>query len=467
MTSHEKGYVDRCIALAFRLWTAISVVFVLVNGGLYLSKGANVFDSLMQVGPCSILEITLASVAVVWLSVGVSLAFLRNALFRSEHGIALVCTLFAILLYANILRERITYGDVGSYVAAAHDLANHVPFHERYLYPPFFATVLVPLLPLGDVGIMGLCWFANLFSLGVFSVLLVSVLARYGYDRRISGLLTILFLAVNVPVLRTLGYVQVNLHVTNLILLTLLCYPRFPILSALALAIAVHLKTSPIILALPFLLCRDWRWTVWFGIITIGLVGVTVVPYGWDPFGAYLNNIHNIYSANGLCFRENSIDSLFRGAAFLIGIPLDSLSWPIGIAKTGVLVMVLLTMVRAMKNKVFARTCQMSNSVHDGVPVLMIFMLLGSPLVWEHHPVFVALPFLLMIKCLDTSVECVLYGFAYFAAYLMPTFDFFPWSYGRLLSPLILLGLIYVASKRTRDGYLFSALNSRKFIFTP
>jgi hypothetical protein len=87
--------------------------------------------------------------------------------------------------------------------------------------------------------------------------------------------------------------------------------------------------------------------------------------------------------------------------------------------------------------------------VLDAVPVLLLFMLLGSPLVWEHHPVFVALPYLLMLKVLEGPTEYGLYGLAYFLEYLLPTFDFFPWSFGRLLSPLILLGLIHRATVRT------------------
>jgi hypothetical protein len=463
----EKKYIHRCFILAFRLWAAISVFFVLINSILYLSRDANVFYSLIQQGPISIIELTLTSVAIVWFSLGASLALLCKQKIRVQYGAIIVCTFIVLCLYTNIFRERTVYGDIGDYITAAHNLAENSPFHHRYLYPPFFATILEPIIPLGTGATVWICWTANLISVALFALLLSTCLTKYGFSSTLSPLLTLLFLVINVPVLRTLGYIQINLHVANLILISLLVYPRLPILSGLALALAVHLKTSPIILALPFLLKRDWHWCTWFVTTLIALAFITIIPHGVQPFFDYFHNVKNIFTGYNITFRESSFDSFFRSSFSVFGLSIANIVWLITIFRIFILSAILFIMSRVIKNSTFLRNMSTVHLVYNAIPVLMIFMLLASPLVWEHHPVFVALPYLLVIKCLRTPFECIFYGLAYFLEYLLPTFDFFPWSFGRLLSPLILLSLIYVASKRTEDGYLWHVLNTQKFSVIP
>ena len=72
-------------------------------------------------------------------------------------------------------------------------------------------------------------------------------------------------------------------------------------------------------------------------------------------------------------------------------------------------------------------------------PPVLVAMTLAAPVVWEHHGVFVALSFLVMLKRLETPHEWLWFGFAYLLEFLLPTFDFFPWSFGRLAAPLIIL----------------------------
>jgi len=87
-------------------------------------------------------------------------------------------------------------------------------------------------------------------------------------------------------------------------------------------------------------------------------------------------------------------------------------------------------------------------------------MTLASPLVWEHHAIFVTLPFLLMLKRMDLPNTAIWFGFAYYLEFIMPTFIFFPWSYGRLVAPLIILALLWRDSK-IRDGSpFFTAANA-------
>ena len=79
----------------------------------------------------------------------------------------------------------------------------------------------------------------------------------------------------------------------------------------------------------------------------------------------------------------------------------------------------------------------------NAVPALFILLTLASPIVWEHHGVFVALSFLVLLKRLDRPQDWLLFAFAYLLEFVVPTFDFYPWSYGRLLAPLLILWLMW------------------------
>jgi hypothetical protein len=86
-------------------------------------------------------------------------------------------------------------------------------------------------------------------------------------------------------------------------------------------------------------------------------------------------------------------------------------------------------------------------------------MVTASPLVWEHHGILLCLPFLILLKRLQNPSEWIWFGTAYFLQFLMPTFDFYPWSYARFAAPLILLGLIWRTTDHTRDGAWFTRIN--------
>ena len=83
-------------------------------------------------------------------------------------------------------------------------------------------------------------------------------------------------------------------------------------------------------------------------------------------------------------------------------------------------------------------------------------MTLASPIVWDHHGIFVTLSFLLMLKLIDTPDLWMWFGFAYVLEFVMPSFDFFPWSYGRLIAPMIVLALMSFAAKKDEPSRFFT-----------
>jgi Glycosyltransferase family 87 len=454
----EPFLLDSLVSRAFRLWVVLCLLLLIGNLSFYLLRGPGVFSILIQSGPESRIPLTLASVAIAWLDLGLLLLLLKNTKFRSRHGVVSVCTFVVVLVYLNACRERLVYGDFYNYTDAAIELATAGRLPYAYSYLPFLATILVPFVPYGVPLMAAMLWAANFVSLGIFVVVLSAILQRYGFSARLAPVLVLGFTVVNVPILRTLFYVQVNLHVVNFILAGLLLYPQFRFWSAVCLGMAIHLKASPAALVLPFLFEKDKKWIIWLGMSILGIAGITVTAHGVQPFWDFVSIIQHIYITNGIHFRENSVESLFRSAALVFRLPMSLVLPTIVVAKTAVLLSVLCLAIGCMRRRTFFSSPGTGSAVLNGVPALMLFMLLASPLLWEHHPVFVALPFLLMIRQLETPWEWTFYGFAYFVEYLVPTFDFFPWSFGRLLSPLILIVLMYKTLDRVGGSHVFRDL---------
>ena len=116
-------------------------------------------------------------------------------------------------------------------------------------------------------------------------------------------------------------------------------------------------------------------------------------------------------------------------------------------------------MIQSVRHQVFFNGKEKGSKLANALPPLFILMTLASPVVWEHHGIFVALSFLLLLKRLDTPNEWIWFGFAYFLEFILPTFDFLPWSYGRLFAPLIILWLMWKATKKQNPSRFFTAFN--------
>jgi hypothetical protein len=57
-----------------------------------------------------------------------------------------------------------------------------------------------------------------------------------------------------------------------------------------------------------------------------------------------------------------------------------------------------------------------------------------------------------MLRRVSSPGEWVAYGFALFLIYYVPTFDFYPWSYGRLVGAVTLLVLMVKTSSAGQRG---------------
>ncbi len=443
---------------ALLAWAAVTFLTAVSLLWIYLRLGANGVSIYVQQSPLTDLSITLASVALVWLSVGTLFALLAAGRVNRFNALSIGGFFLVCWAYFNVLPERVKYGDYGYYFDAASRLHARQPLPTTYYYLPFWATLTQFLAPLGEHKFFVVLWLLNAVSLLTLYVLLHLVLQRYGFSQRLAAVVTVLFMLANAPLLRTLVYVQVNLHTLNLILLSLLLYPRQSFWSAFCLALAVHLKTSPIVLAVAFLLEMDWRWLVWFLFSLLVIAGFTVVIEGFSPFTDALHNALGLATSQNTIFHDTSFDSFLRFTGRIIHLSAGMVRFLTYAAKVLLAAATAAVVLRCIRISAFIKSAEGSR-VLNAMPALLVFMTLASPIIWEHHGVFLALPFLLLLKRLDSPADWMLFASAYLLEFLLPTFDFYPWSFGRLLAPLIVLWLMWKTARQPQPSLPFDKVN--------
>jgi hypothetical protein len=237
---------------------------------------------------------------------------LVNDKITASNALLMAGFFLVMFVYLNILRERLRYGDYHYYLEAATALANGQPLPTptsifRSGEPSFNTLSLSEIRDFSSS-----LWTVNIIALGTFYFLLVRILERYNFSHHFAVLTTILFLLVNAPLQRTLGFVQVNLMVLDLVFLSILTYPKNTLLSALTLALAVHLKTSPAVLVLAFLLEFNWRWMFWFAVSFLVIAAIPVLTDGISPYLDYLTNIRILTEIPDTNFHDTSFDSFLR-----------------------------------------------------------------------------------------------------------------------------------------------------------
>jgi Glycosyltransferase family 87 len=452
-----RGRALRCARLGYIATVLAAVTFW---GVFFVRRSAP--QTLLTPGPLSDLGVTLLCVGLSWALLGFILFFAGRKPWTAERAAYWLALVVLGGLYLNVLRERETFGDFYDYVVAAGQLKTGQPFHPRYLYPPLLATLLSPFVGLGDEFILLLCLTLNWVAVLLAFVLIRRCLLRYGFVSFGATLLAFSALAVNVAVLRTFFYVQTNLHVTNLMLISLLCYPAPLWASALALALAAHIKTSPLALVLPFVLNRDYRWIGWFALFMLAIIGLTSAHNGLHRYFEYLDNVAHIYRANGISFRENSIDSLVRITYWELGLNIDDARTPIVVLRALLTLLSLALCGFAMRKRTFSGgpSGNLARAL-DAFPVLMLFLMSVSPLVWEHHPVIIVLSLLVMLKQLDNQADVVLWLGAWFLCFFVPTFDVYPFSFRITLGVFFAYWLLLrVVRRDTRYGRYFARANA-------
>lgn len=439
----------------FRIWVVLTLLILASLAAIYLRNGMDGIKLFIQEWPLSNLAVTLASTSITWLLAGVLLYLLANERITKSNLWFTAGFFLVLFVYLQILRERFRYGDYHYYLEAATALVNGQPLPDTYLYLPLWATLLQFIVPLGDQGGMIVLWLVNIIALSAFYFLLIQILERYGFSHHFSIVITILFFLINTPFMRTLGFIQVNLITLDLIFLSILVYPRNAPLSALALALAVHLKTSPAVIVLAFLLEFNWRWIIWFALSFLAIGLFPVAMHSPDIYLQYLNNTVLLTQIPDTNFHDTSFDSFLRFLNPFFGIQIETTR----LMALGAKVLLLAATLYTMAQNIIAQSFSKENRLLNAAPALFVFMTLGSPIVWDHHGMFVTLAFLLMLKRIQSPAHWMIFLTAYFLEFMLPSFDFFPWSYGRLLAPMVILWLMFATRKNDEPSPFITSAN--------
>lgn len=439
----------------FRAWVVLTFLVVLSLVAIYLRNGIDGINLFIQEWPLSNLAVTLASTSLTWILAGALLYLLANEKINKENLWFTAGFFLVMFVYLQILRERFRYGDYHYYLEAATALANGQPLPDTYLYLPLWGTLLRFLVPLGDQGVMITLWLVNVVALAAFYFLLIRILDRYNFSHHLAIVITVLFLLINTPLMRTLGFIQVNLMTMDLILLSILLFPKNTFLSALALALAVHLKTSPAAIVLAFVLTSNWRWMFWFGVSFLAIGLFPVAMHGVEIYLQFLNNTVALTQIPDTNFHDTSFDSFLRFLNPFFGIPIETTRLMV----LGAKVLLLIATLYTMAQNIFAKSFSKEDRLLNAAPALFVFMILGSPIVWDHHGIFTTLAFLLMLKRIQSPTHWMIFLAAYFFEFMLPSFDFFPWSYGRLVAPMVILWLMYATRKNEEPSSFITSAN--------
>lgn len=446
------------IRKALAAWFVITALIALQLAAIYLRNGMAGINLFIQEWPLSNLTVTLAAVAYTWLAAGALLYLLLKNKINSGNALFAAGFFLVMLLYLNVLRERFRYGDYQYYLEAATALYHNQTLPDTYLYLPLWATLLQYIVPLGDTGMLAILWTMNVIMLGLFYALLVRLLEKYEFSNHFAVVVTALFMLVNTPLHRSLGYMQVNIMVMVLIMSSALNFGKNDLLSALLLALAVHLKTSPAALVLAFALTRNWKWLLYFGLTFLLVALIPLALEGVQPYFDYLTNIRILTHITDTNFHDTSFDSFFRFLNPFFGIQIGT---------TRVITMVLKVLLglsaiyvawQNVRRRTFVKEPE-KGILLNALPALFIVMTLGSPIVWDHHGLFLTLSFLLLLKVIEEPNLWAWFAFAYFLEFILPSFDFFPWSFGRLFAPLIILFILWRVTRAAQKPVFFAVAN--------
>lgn len=362
---------------------------------------------------------------------------------KTDTVIVFSLLIFITLLYLNILREHYEFGDYKSYLHAANSILAGEPFPKRYIYPPLWASFLSKILMIGgEKGATLACFTLNQLSIVGFFILGVLFLSRCGLSKTLSSLLTFTFMLINVPILRNIVYVQVNLLLLDLILAAVLLFGRSNSGSALLLALATHLKVVPILFVPLFLVRKQYRWAIYYGIFGLAIVGLTV----WlDGYSYYFDFYHNLKALQFSDVRSASVFGFLVKTNDLLNIGLPAYLL-FNVVRVGLVVWIYALAWVSIRRRVFSRLEDpAANRVINGIIPLFFLMPAVSPTVWVHHMVVLILPSLLIFLHMPDKKRMLTWLAVHSSVFVLPVFDWYPLSYVRLAGWIMMLVLLHKA----------------------
>ena len=438
-------------------WAALTAAGALALAIGIATAGTPFFYAFQGPADASRVEVKFLVFFMAWLWLGLALAFSQRPELLQRHAAFLVTWFLLGLGYLNVVRgpHAVEVKDFSNYYTAARSMRAAQPLTDNpyllYLYPPLLATLLEPVANL-EIGIAGwLFRFANYGALLLFAVLLYAVLRQLGGRQLVAALLVLVTCAFNVPIADTLASQQINLHLMNLVLAALLLLPRYPALSGAAVALGVHLKVYPVLLVVPFLALRQWRWLAGF---TVTLIAVVVGTSAVNSFDYYRQFLHQLSALQEYGIRNASIAALLHNTARYAGVDLAGAERPLALAlQLWLGALAVRWGWKAMKDGLLVPSGESAARVAgSAIIVLCVVMLLVSPSIWVHHCVLALLPALAVALAVRTVDQAVWLGVAYFLVFLVPVHEVFPFAYLRLAGLILFAWLFHRVAVAAAGG---------------
>lgn len=347
--------------------------------------------------------------------------------------------LFVLLITSFLIVLRVffldTYPDfTTNYYSATHALSHQTPygFDARYftsqVYPPVAIIFYIPFTPLTE-DIVVRIWVGLNLLLVIASVFLLTKIYKsrfFSYSNTIF--LTLLFLAF--PLKFTLGMGQVNGILLFFVCLWFYFFKqKKDILAGSFLAFPLLIKFYPVLL-IPYVMYLK-RWKVLVGIAGFGIYLFCISLYfiSWETQVHFLTTIlpSLLTSWKGDYYNQALSGVLMRG----IGDPILRNGLKLGISSILVLITTISILSRAQSEK-----------RHDlSIAALLTVTILINNFSWQHHYLFLLLPFYILFTHIQSHVQKVwLYGIL-FIAYILIAYNIVsPVSYPSIFLSHVFLG---------------------------
>lgn len=364
---------------------------------------------------------------------------------QAASPLPLACLLFVSLCWLAFVRhcglgvpnhDFLCYYEAGRAVRHGANIFDPAALNNHaYIYSPALAGLFsaVELLPAEQAERVSYwVWNAlNFWAVPVFFLLLTAVLRRYGVSGPGVWIGVSAAMVCNVPLQRTLLMSQLNLHVMNLIFVSLLWQRKRPGTAGGVLGFAAVLKSSPALLVAPFAAAKRWRAVAGVALGVAALMAASVGISGLRPWLDFVRSWQAMHSLGH--YRDNSFQSLLIGLGRLGGVPADSkplllAGTVLAVAAAGLLIALAL---RPRYQALFAGE-RADLPVEGALPLCLAAMVIASPRIWEHHWIFLQLPFCLLAARAWNTRFMIPALLCFGLVFAVPTFDIYLLSYHRL-----------------------------------
>lgn len=334
-------------------------------------------------------------------------------------------------------------------IAAEKIVAGESPYFGFYLYPPLLAWVMSVLNRVfGNPETVFFSYqYLQLILVGCTAFQMRALIGRLQADRDKGALLLIGLMVFNIPLWRTIHHNQVNLVLLNILLFSILNFGKKPWLNGLLLAIGVHLKLYPTVIAGIWVVRKQIKPALLFFLMVVimAIILNLFLPGIWQEFGDFFRNF-----PGGVTLRDNGLHSIIYNLFYIPGLHqgMDTgnfLTFIKGIYYLAAGVVCLYFLYRfltraAIRNQEGSGLFQAQSLwLQTGdIADAGAFMVCFSPMVWEHHYVL-TLPITVFALCLKPHWKTWMAAFLIFG---MPVADVFLLSLTRIIGLAILLHIL-------------------------